>query len=110
MRFIVLLLAALVILGLLRGQDAPKGVIEGTVVDEVSGEPVRRAAVVLTFYARGRQPESLLATSGADESVGSTAALAVPVHELIEPDTALTDAIEIMIEQATLAFHHWLGG
>ena len=91
MRFIVLLLAALVIVGLLRGQDAPKGVIEGTVVDEVTGEPVRRAAVVLTFYALGRQPESLLATSGADgrfqfdELEAGTGMLAASKNGYLEP-------------------------
>jgi len=90
MRFEVLL-AALVVGGLVHGQDAPKGVIAGTVLNEVTGEPVRRAAVVLTFYALGRQPESLLATSGADgrfqfdELEAGTGMLAASKNGYLEP-------------------------
>ncbi len=61
-----LLLAGLFIAAQLQGQDVPKGVVEGTVVNEVTGEPVRRASVMLTGQVAGRTQETAIAQTQAD--------------------------------------------
>ncbi len=62
----VLLLASLLGAGALPAQDPPKGVIEGIVVDEVTGEPVRRVSVALHGQRADKQPESTQVRTQAD--------------------------------------------
>jgi hypothetical protein len=63
---IPLLLASLLIAAQSQGQDVPKGVVEGTVLNEVTGEPVRRASVVLSGQAAGTTQEKALVQTQAD--------------------------------------------
>ena len=62
----LVLLAGVLIASQLSGQDVPKGVIEGTVVDEVTGEPVRRAGVMLNGQRTSNAGESLVVQTQAD--------------------------------------------
>lgn len=59
-------LACLLIASQLPGQDAPKGAVEGTVVDEVTGEPVSRANVMLSGVRSGKTPENTSVQTQAD--------------------------------------------
>lgn len=55
MRFPFLLIVVL-IASQLPGQDSAKGTVEGTVVDELTGKPVRRANVELSGQRADKPP------------------------------------------------------
>ena len=63
-RSIILILSLL--MAPLRAQEPAKGVVEGTVVDEVTGEPVRRAWVQLTGQREGKMLDPVWVQPQAD--------------------------------------------
>lgn len=75
---------------LLLAQDAPQAVIAGTVVDEVTGEPLRRASVVLTGEAEGRQLPPVALETAADGAFRFDG-LAAGTYSLIARKTGYLD-------------------